>query len=326
MNLLAASTASPSKALAFSIAGVRVRLCSDAPDLPLTATSARTVFACSNEPPMDINLLIRWLPDEMQPAHDLSRRVATLVFDSGQLWRLYRDWRGDWTFHFASDHFGKRPYKVAQLSRDFSSGVVLVDRRASYHGQVDPLEYPLDELLWIHWLATRASIELHACGVVPAGAGESGGGYVFVGQSGAGKTTTARQWARHPAFQVLSDDRIIVRRDQHGFSMHGTPWHGEGRFARPASAPLDGIFLLTQAAHTEVRRLSPAVGLSRLLAASFPVFHDHALLSATTDTVVAMVKTVPFYELRFTPDASVVTTVLDHVRRGDQAPRPGPPP
>jgi hypothetical protein len=284
------------------------------------------VFACSNESPMDINLLIRWLPDEMQLPNDPSRRVATLVFDSGQLWRLYRGWRGDWIFQFACDHFGTRPYKVAQLSHDFSSGVVLVDRRASYDGQVDPLEYPLDELLWIHWLATRASIELHACGVVQAGAGSSGGGYVFVGQSGAGKTTTARQWANYPAFQVISDDRIIVRRDQRGFSMHGTPWHGEGRFARSASAPLHGIFLLTQAAHAEVRMLSPALGLSRLLAASFPVFHDHALLSATTDTVVAMIETVPFYELRFTPDASVVTTVLDHVRRGNQAPLHGPTP
>ena len=37
---------------------------------------------------------------------------------------------------------------------------------------------------------------------------------LFVGHSGAGKSTTTRLWTAREDVEVLSDDRIIVRRDE----------------------------------------------------------------------------------------------------------------
>ncbi|HXI59938.1 MAG TPA: hypothetical protein VNO55_27915, partial [Polyangia bacterium] len=248
----AAPVSGPSVSLAYSIAGVRIRLRAAAPDVHLVATAARQTFACSPGPAAEIALSVGWMSDRADPVADLATNGAQLSFDSGHLWRLYREPTGDWIFHFRSNRFGARPYKVARLSPTFARGSVQVDRRAAYDGSVDALEYPLDELLWVHWLASRDAVELHACGVAQAinqdrsGEGDEDRreGFVFVGQSGAGKTTTARLWSKDPRFEILSDDRTIVRRHQQELRMHGTPWHGEGRFARPGSARLKGVFLL----------------------------------------------------------------------------------
>ena len=75
---------------------------------------------------------------------------------------------------------------------------------------VAPLEYPLDELLIMHRLTQERAIELHGCGIVRA----DGTGNLFVGHSGAGKSTTTRLWTEREDVEILSDDRIIVRRDE----------------------------------------------------------------------------------------------------------------
>jgi len=74
----------------------------------------------------------------------------------------------------------------------------------------NPLEYPLDELLIMHRLTQEKAIELHGTGIVRA----NGDANLFVGHSGAGKSTTTRLWTSVEDVEVLSDDRIIVRRDE----------------------------------------------------------------------------------------------------------------
>ena len=61
----------------------------------------------------------------------------------------------------------------------------------------------------MHRLTQEKAIELHGCGIV----GPGGASNLFVGHSGAGKSTTTRLWTAHEGVEVLSDDRIIVRRD-----------------------------------------------------------------------------------------------------------------
>ena len=82
------------------------------------------------------------------------------------------------------------PYKTALFVPDFSRGHVCLHRPFFADApSVDPLEYPLDELLVISLLGQGRGVEIHGCGVV-----DGSSGYLFVGQSGAGKTTIARLW------------------------------------------------------------------------------------------------------------------------------------
>jgi hypothetical protein len=93
----------------------------------------------------------------------------------------------------------------------------------SFLGLADPLSYPLDELLIMHRLTQEKAIELHSCGIVRP----DGTGNLFVGHSGAGKSTTTRLWTEREDVEVLSDDRIIVRRDE-GVSVIETPRDAAG--------------------------------------------------------------------------------------------------
>jgi hypothetical protein len=236
------------------------------------------------------------------------------LFDSGGVWRAFES-GGDVVLRFHDANAGAFPYKEARLPADRGRGTVWLDPRACPPGEaVDPLEYPLDELLFQRLLADRGGIELHAAGVVdPA----SGRGYVFAGQSGDGKTTTARLWQETIGAAVLSDDRIVLTREADGgWRMHGTPWHGEAELALPASAPLAGVFLLARGERNRLAATSPARAVAALLARSFPAFHDARATARLISSLETLVGEVPCRLFPFVPGGDAVRFILSALRPG----------
>jgi hypothetical protein len=123
-------------------------------------------------------------------------------------------YNGSFLFRFTSPALGSIPYREALFNSDFSTGKIHLHRPVYPSGQpIDPLEYPLDELLVLNYLSRGRGVGIQACGVVNS----QGHGYLFLDQTGAGKSATARPWIGQPQqFMVLADDRIILRR-QEGF-------------------------------------------------------------------------------------------------------------
>jgi hypothetical protein len=227
------------------------------------------------------------------------------VFDSGAVWKLYWDGARH-RFLFTSPVLGPLPYKEATFEPDFLSGEVTLMRACFQAAQgLWPLEYPLDELLLQGLLARGRGAELHACGV----ADQSGRGLLFVGHSGAGKTTVATLWHQAGGATILSDDRIIVRRIGGRLTMYGTPWHGEAALVEPASAPLTGIFFLDHGAANALLPLRGAAAATRLFACGFPPFHDRDGLDFTLAFFAELAAEIPCHELRFAPDRLVVDFV-----------------
>jgi hypothetical protein len=132
------------------------------------------------------------------------------LFDSGSLWQLYED-GAEFQFDFRAPILGMQSYKRLFVDRQFRKARLQMSTQcfAGTGYAVAPLEYPLDELLIMHRLTQEKAIELHSCGIVRP----DGTGNLFVGHSGAGKSTTTRLWTAREDVEVLSDDRIIVRRD-----------------------------------------------------------------------------------------------------------------
>jgi len=254
---------------------------------------------------------VRFLVDPQPP--DIVVRVALgdphahaghpRLFDSGGTWQLHRLDDGV-LFTFFSPVFGPLPYKTARV-RGGADVDVRLNRRYFSGRAVDPLEYPLDELIVITALSGGLGLEIHGCGVLDA----DGRGYLFAGQSGAGKSTVARLWLEQPGATVLSDDRVIVRPDGAGFRIYGTPWHGEAPLASPAHARLAGVFLLRQDDHHGVRPLPRALAAARLFASSFPLFHDASAIDFSLELLDSLTGAVPCAELGFTPAGSLVDVV-----------------
>lgn len=136
-----------------------------------------------------------------------------------------------------------------------------------------PLDYPLDEMLLSLYWAGRQRAVAHALGV------ERGGrGYLFLGHSGAGKSTQARLLAALPDLAVLSDDRVVLERKGGAFGLYGTPWHGELHHALNRRAPLARVFVMQQGKEWRMTRLSPAAAAAEVISRLFLIhFHRPAL-------------------------------------------------
>lgn len=234
--------------------------------------------------------------------------AAELLFDAAPLWQLFRDGER-LRFRFHSEVHGPLPYKEAWFAPDLSHAEVVLRRDLFEPADaIDPLAYPLDELLVQELLARGRGVELHACGVI-----SNGRGTLFVGQSGAGKTTIARLWQPVSGVTVASDDRIIVRGDGDRFVLHGTPWHGEAELAAPVSAPLSAVFLLAHGPRHAVTPLSPAQAAARLFACSFLPLWNRDGVDFTLAFLGALAGAVPCRELGFVPEPSVVDFVTEQV-------------
>lgn len=280
------------------IAGILALISCETRAMADAAAEGRGPFlAAGSDRTTDIRLRARLAPVEAGDPGDA-------VFVSGALWTLHR--RGpEYSFMFTSDVYGDAPYKSLVVDESFTSGEILLNR--DYFGpsdSVDPLQYPADELLWIHHLARNGGVEVHASGVVDA----NGDGYLFLGHSGDGKSTMARQWESVGA-TVLSDDRIVVRHTDDGFRMYGTPWHGEAELSAASEASLRGIFFVGHGSSNKLSELSVPDSAVRFFARCFPAFHDAESIGASLAFYERLAGSTPCFDLRFVPGEEIVDFV-----------------
>lgn len=253
----------------------------------------------------------------VERAASLSVAGGRMLFDSCSIWRLYED-DGGFLFDFTAPILGERPYKRLLVDSHFRRATLQMNEESFAGGRTAavPLEYPLDELLIMHRLTQERAIELHGVGIV----GPDGASNLFIGHSGAGKSTTARLWSSLHKVEILSDDRIIVREDKihedpvpdHASQifMYGTPWHGEAVFALPARAPLQRIFVLEHGQGNVLTRLTRSQMVAELFARSFVPFHSHQYVDSALSFLERVADTVPCYRYAFEPDQRAVERIL----------------
>jgi hypothetical protein len=227
------------------------------------------------------------------------------AFSSGGLWSAYRGPVGT-QFYFTSPTLGPTPYKAAWFDDSFQRGHVALNRsRLIGNGPILPLEYPLDELVMMHRLALGAGVEVHALGL----ADRDGSGYLFIGHSGAGKSTTARLWMAESGVHLFSDDRIILRKHDHKFWMYGTPWHGDAGIASPGRAQLSAVFLLEQAPVNQLASVAASKAAAELFARAFVPHYLKSSIQFTLGFLDQLTRSVPCSILRFTPTPGAVEAV-----------------
>jgi hypothetical protein len=231
----------------------------------------------------------------------VSQERMEQVFDAGA-WRAWRTPEGEswfsvgdrgphsWTLRIANSPV-VRPLQVALF----------------WHGgegagaMPHPLAYPLDQVLIIHLLPRFGGILVHAAGIVD----DSGKGWLCAGRSGAGKTTISLA-ADRAGRRVLSDDRVIVRDCGGEFRIYGTPWPGDGGFARNESAPLAGVRFITKSDRNATVPLTAAAAAARLFPVCSIPWYDRECADRCVELLDRLVSTVPCAVLECTPDERAV--------------------
>jgi len=248
----------------------------------------------------DDRLELHWHDGDLP---DLTK--AEVVFDPETSWSAVR-WQGQLALLQHDPRAGRRPYQITLLDSEWRHGDLYLrpDLLSQLGHRYNPLSYPLDEVLTINLLARRRGVLFHACGV-----DDDGKGLLFVGISGAGKSTTARVWQNLSGVTLLSDDRIIVRRQGKEFWAYGTPWPGEMGHVSAHAVPLKHVFLLDHGPENRLRRPVPSKSVAQMMRCVFPTYWDCAGMDFTLDFLVALVSTVPCHRLHFVPDRSVVDFV-----------------
>lgn len=236
------------------------------------------------------------------------------LFHSGGLWSLFEERRdqqdGDqqegYRLNFQRSFPGETPYKSVWFDRNFTTGHLQLSRLFFQPDRpVYPLEYPLDEVLMIHRLACGQGLEVHAVGIVD----ELGRGHLFLGHSGAGKSTTARLWLAQPNIRILSDDRIILRRQDGQIRMYGTPWHGDAGISSPHSAPVTNIYFLEQYSRNQILSMAPGAAAAELFARSFVPRHCAQDLEFALTFIESVAREITCNVFRFVPQQSAVEAI-----------------
>jgi len=271
------------------------------PDVRLVAEPAHVPFL--TEAPLDDCASVILHPSSQQAPR---RARGRTLFDTGSVWRLEQC--GDSRLlTFRSPLFGREPYLAVEFDSDYSRGVgeTLVGGPLLSEGELHPFVYPFDEVVFLARLARSRGVLVHACGL-----SLNGRGLLFLGTSGAGKSTSAGLWKQRAGVTILSDDRIVIRPEGQGYRIFGTPWHGEGGWEAPVSAPLEAVFILEQAPRNALHDITPSAAVAQMMVRAFPAMWDQEGLEFAVRFLADLAERLPVRQLHFVPDPTAVECVL----------------
>ena len=198
-----------------------------------------------------------------------------------------------------------RPLKGAQvaiLSLDYSRGEIYTPNKSLFErGDIQSITLmPTDQILLAQIFALRESCYFHSSGVI-----FNKKGFLFAGHSEAGKSTIVKMLKGKA--EILCDDRIVIRKWEDGFRIHGTWSHGEVPDVSPNSARLRAIFFLVK---SDENRCLPIEdkreALKNLLDYLIKPFGHPLWWKKTLSLISEIAAGVPCYYLHFEKSGKIV--------------------
>lgn len=200
--------------------------------------------------------------------------------------------------------------KVASLriSDDFKSGVL---------GFADPGygKFSIDNaamLMYAFSTACLKTLEMHSSVTV-----NSGKAYMFLAESGTGKSTHSRMWLENiPGSELLNDDNPIVRvADDGTVTVYGSPWSGKTACYRNASAPLGAMVQIRRCSRNAATALSVLEAYALVSSSSSGFRGIASMAEGLHDTISSIALSQPCFVLDCRPDAEAAIVCHDAVCR-----------
>ena len=185
---------------------------------------------------------------------------------------------------------------------DFTRGMLHID------AECQDVRFCIDNglmLMFAFRTAPLMTLEMHAAVVVKKEArGDEAKGYLFLGHSGTGKSTHARQWLA--AFEdawLLNDDNPILRvMDNGDVYVSGSPWSGKTPCYKNESALVGGIVKLSQAPENKIQTISLPQAYAYMLSSASGLKMEQTMADNMFETIKHIITHIPCYHLACLPN------------------------
>jgi MoaA/NifB/PqqE/SkfB family radical SAM enzyme len=299
----------------FRIAGITIRIDSDLPFTEKTFDPKFKKFRADGPGEEMISLRHHFSLPELNTDDLVDDPIYDPIDDLGKEvyrrapWAIYSKDRS-WIYTgIAPQRRDKSIHCAAVFNEGHTRGRIYNNSEALFRqGNLHSLTmFPSDQILLARALADRQACFFHAAGMVI-----NGKGLLFVGHSGAGKTTAAKMLMKHG--EVLCDDRIIVRRRPDGLRIHGTWSHGDLAEVSAGSAPLSSILFLEKA---NANRLVPVTKHSETAQLLVQYVVKSLVTADWWEKILALIENiageVPAYRLQFDKSGRITDTLTQTI-------------
>lgn len=250
------------------------------------------------------------VPNDVPPDLELCCRVGVLdapkspvTISAGGAWDLHRQADGSEDVIFrGGENFGTDVWHL-HLDGSFRTGTLteaplLPDRAVRADG------YPVLEYIVTRLLGRHDGALIHASTAIV-----DGEAYVFVGHSGAGKSTMAAL-AEAAGATIPTDDRTIITVRDGLPAAWGTPWHGSLVRKSPEGAPLRRIYLLQKAPEDRCEPMASGRAIKELFVRLIQPRLDGFEVQRTLEVLEKLVERVPVAVLHFRPTSAAFELAL----------------
>lgn len=170
-------------------------------------------------------------------------------------------------------------------------------------------------LMFAFRTAPLMTLEMHAAVVVKKAAKGEDLGYLFLGHSGTGKSTHARQWLQaFPDAWLLNDDNPILRVMEDGeVRVYGSPWSGKTPCYINTHARVGGIIKLSQAPYNQLQLLTLPQAYAYMLSSASGLKMDRNMADDMYNSIKHIITHVRCYHLDCLPNTEAAELCLQGI-------------
>ena len=133
----------------------------------------------------------------------------------------------------------------------------------------------------------------------------NGKAYMFLGQSGRGKSTHSDLWVKHvEGSRLINDDNPVIRVSDDGTPIvYGSPWSGKRPIYMNVHYPIGGMTAIEQEKENKIRKESIPVAFGILLSSCSTMKFDKRIHLHICNTISSILERIPVHTLFCRPDA-----------------------